>query len=644
MQQNFLHLASLARALGGEVSNGQVLCPGPGHKSASDRSLSVKPDPGAPDGFLVHSFAGDDPILCRDHVRQKCGLPAFKPNGGNSRQRATRAELEALFRGAAAEHRGEGKKLTVVAKYHYTDEKGVLHYQVLRLEPKSFRQRRPNGKGGWIWNLKDTPRVVYRWPELLEYPDATVFVTEGEKDCDRVRSLKLCATCVAHGKWTEDCTVALAGRDVVILQDADDPGHAKALAAATALNGKANTIRIVKLPGLTGHPNNKDVSDWLDADPSRAGKLADVCLEAPLWEPSEPIGSPPVEKSDTPLDVDSPGVEGEIITCRVADITPRPIDWLWQPRLARGKITLIAGDPGLGKSQIGIDLHARLSSGNYWPDGTRAPRANSIILSAEDAASDTLRPRLEAADADLNRVWILDAVRTKDGKRSFCLQQDLDQLGAAMERIGNVAMITIDPITSYMGKIDSHRTVDVRGVLEPLAAFAEQHHVAVLAVSHPPKASQAKAIHAVTGSLAFVAAARIVFVVVEEPETGRRLLLPTKNNLAAMPLGLAYRLEQLHVSQDILASHVIWDCEPVTVSANEALAQDRESAKADDMVREAKDFLRHVLANGPRLAKEVTEEAKDAGIAAKTLERARRAIRVKASKDGFQGPWTWALA
>lgn len=116
--------------------------------------------------------------------------------------------------------------------------------------------------------------------------------------------------------------------------------------------------------------------------------------------------------------------DGEIITCRVSDIEPQPIDWLWEGRLARGKLTLIAGDPGLGKSQIGIDLHARLSSTAYWPDGTsRAPIANSIILSAEDAASDTLRPGLEAADADLQRVWILDAVRTKDGKRSVTLQQ-----------------------------------------------------------------------------------------------------------------------------------------------------------------------------------------------------------------------------
>jgi putative DNA primase/helicase len=104
-------------------------------------------------------------------------------------------------------------------------------------------------------------------------------------------------------------------------------------------------------------------------------------------------------------------------------------------------------------------------------------------------------------------------VRTKDGQRSFSLQGDLEALGRKVREIGDMAMITIDPITSYMGKIDSHRTTDVRGVLEPLATFAEQHNVAILAVSHPPKGAADKALHSVTGSLAFVAAARMVFIV-----------------------------------------------------------------------------------------------------------------------------------
>jgi hypothetical protein len=634
-----LTLESLQRCLGGKISNGQLRCPGPGH-SVADESLSIKPDPQAPDGFVVHSFADDDPIVCRDYIREKCGQAPRKPDG-NGRARRNEDEIEAAL-AAAIRRQSADSKSRVVCAYPYSDEGGMLLYEVVRLEPKSFRQRRPDGNGGWIWKLGDVRRVIYRWPELLQFPDATIFVCEGEKDADRIASLGHCATTVAGGKWTNDCVKALTNRDVMILEDADEAGRKKALAAAMALHGTAATIRIVRLPDLTGHPNNKDASDWLDADPRRAEKLVEICFDAPLWTLN---ATKDVSRKETgAISGDGAGTtkDGEIITCRVSEIEPRPIDWLWKGRIARGKLTLVAGDPGLGKSQIGIDLHARLSTEAWWPDGVaRAPIGNSIILSAEDAASDTLRPRLEAASADLQRIWILDAVRTKDGKRSFSLQQDLEQLGNKLNEIGNVVMITIDPITSYMGKIDSHRTVDVRGVLEPLAGFADAHHVAILAVSHPPKASQAKAIHAVTGSLAFVAAARIVFIVVEEPETGRRLMLPTKNNLAAMPLGLAYRLEQCLVSNDIVASHVVWDREPVTISANQALADEREYAKGDDALREAKEFLREALADGPRPAKDIEDQAKQAGIAGRTLDRARQMLKIRTSKDGYQGPWMW---
>ncbi len=150
-----------------------------------------------------------------------------------------------------------------------------------RLEPKDFRQRRPDGNGGWSWKL-DVRRVVYRWPELLKYPDATVFVCEGEKDADRVAELGHCATCVAGGKWTEECVAALAGRDCIILEDNDDAGREKALAAAQALHGTAKTIRIVSLPGL---PERADVSDWLDINPYNVKKLANVCFDVPEWTP-----------------------------------------------------------------------------------------------------------------------------------------------------------------------------------------------------------------------------------------------------------------------------------------------------------------------------------------------------------------------
>ena len=273
------NLQALAKALGGEVSGSQVLAPGPGH-SVVDRSLSVKLDSGAPDGFVTHSFAGDDPIACRDHVRAKAGLEPFKPNGAGRRRASDNAIERALMAAMAKQSPGKPKG-RIVAKYDYIDSDGTLLYQVLRLEPKSFRQRRPDGEGGWIWQL-DERRVIYRWPELLKYPDATVFVCEGEKDADRVASLGHCATTVAGGKWTEECVQALAGHDVIILEDNDEPGRKKALAAAHALPDSARTIRMVSLPGL---PDKGDVSDWLDADPRRAGKLVDICFDIAEWIP-----------------------------------------------------------------------------------------------------------------------------------------------------------------------------------------------------------------------------------------------------------------------------------------------------------------------------------------------------------------------
>jgi hypothetical protein len=144
-----LDLRTLRQTLGGEISSGSLRCPGPGH-SAADRSLSVKLDNEAPEGFLVHSFAGDDPIICRDYVRTKAGLPAFKPNGGNGRRRATddaieRALMEAV-QGGAATSKPKGR---LVATFGYVDENAQLLYQVLKYDPKNFRQRRPDGNGGW---------------------------------------------------------------------------------------------------------------------------------------------------------------------------------------------------------------------------------------------------------------------------------------------------------------------------------------------------------------------------------------------------------------------------------------------------------------------------------------------------------------
>jgi hypothetical protein len=280
------------------------------------------------------------------------------------------------------------------------------------------------------------------------------------------------------------------------------------------------------------------------------------------------------------------GAEG-LTFVTASQVAQTPVEWLWPGRIARGKMTLLAGDPGLGKSHIGIDVMARITRGVPWPDGGTAPSGSCLLFTAEDAANDTVCPRLDLAGADMDRMRIAGPVRAEGQRRSFSLATDLAYLGEAIVRIGDVAMMVIDPITAYLGGIDSHRTTDVRSVLEPLDRFAEELQVAILAITHPPKASQSKAIHSFTGSLAFVAAARLAFIAVEEPETERALLLPVKNNLGPKAEGLGYRIQTGTTHRGIPSSHVIWD--GVTMTANEAIRSSAETRRGSEQ-REAEEY------------------------------------------------------
>jgi hypothetical protein len=170
-------IRQIAQALGGEVSAGQICAPAPGH-SPADRGMSVRVDAAAPGGFVVNLFNGGDPIAARDYVRGRLGLPACNGAGNGT----------VSVRDAAP-----------IASYPYRNADGVVVYEVLRYKPKSFAQRVPNGTGGFIYKLDGVPRVLYRLPELMQFPSATVFICEGEKDADAVAALGLCATTISGG-------------------------------------------------------------------------------------------------------------------------------------------------------------------------------------------------------------------------------------------------------------------------------------------------------------------------------------------------------------------------------------------------------------------------------------------------------------
>ncbi len=339
-------------------------------------------------------------------------------------------------------------------------------------------------------------------------------------------------------------------------------------------------------------------------------------------------------------------IASPMMTC-LADVEPKPVEWLWPYRLAVGKLNLIMGDPDLGKSFLTLDIASRVSMGRPWPDNPHGenPASNVIVLSCEDDPADTIRPRLDACNADVNCIHLLQAVRWFDSEtgrdtvKMFNLEMDLPALESALDTIGDVRLIIIDPIGSYCGRVNSHKDAEVRAMLAPLAELAARRSACVLAVCHMNKSGGGHAIYRGMGSLAFTAASRCVWMVCsDKDDPTRRLLLKVKNNLAPSDIGgLAFRITT-EIGQEVPC--VFWDAGAVTTTANDALAAaDGESSGVD----EAKAWLMDMLGNNPVKASELKELASKDGISVRNLDRAKSALRVIAEPDGFRGPWVWRL-
>jgi hypothetical protein len=329
------------------------------------------------------------------------------------------------------------------------------------------------------------------------------------------------------------------------------------------------------------------------------------------------------------------------VVVRLSDVEPQQVRWLWPGRIPAGKLTLVAGDPGLGKSTMTLDIAARVSRGIPFHDCRDIPNpaGDVLILSAEDDPADTIRPRLDAAGADAARVHWIEGVRRigEHGVGQFSLDTDMPHLQRAIQKANAPRLVIVDPISAYMGwRTDSHRNTDVRALLAPLAALAAKHGVAVLAITHLNKGSGGKAIYRATGSLAFAAAARAVWLVVADAnDRARRLLLPAKMNLATDPTGLAFTIR---------GSVIHWEAEPVSMTADEALASELENEDDRASRLDAGDWLEAALDNGSLPAKEVLRQAKANGITPSALRRAKTERDVESFKISYAAKeWYWRL-
>jgi hypothetical protein len=368
----------------------------------------------------------------------------------------------------------------------------------------------------------------------------------------------------------------------------------------------------------------------------------DETIQAVLLDPSNKLSEKPREKGEAWL-------RGEIKRARekpdtksssrsrgagpnpevrcLADVEPENVDWLWHPYIPIGKLTSIEGDPGLGKSWLAFAIAAALSKGANLP-GELSPREprRVLLLTAEDGLGDTLRPRLDRLGADPELIFGVE------------LSWELDEAGLKQLRdmvtAKKPAFVIIDPLVAFMGgKLDLHKANQVRAVMARLANLAQECTVAIVFIRHLSKGKREKAIYRGQGSIDITAACRSVLMVGLSPDgdTGKRIVAHTKHNLTPPGRSLSYIINE---------GKFEWTGE-VDLTA-EDLCREPENSETRSAREEAEEFLKEVLKDGPVPQTEVAQQAEEQGISKRTLDRAKKSLRIKSKRT--EGRWVWSLS
>lgn len=342
-------------------------------------------------------------------------------------------------------------------------------------------------------------------------------------------------------------------------------------------------------------------------------------------------------------------ITNSVLRSRLASaIAVEQIPWLWPGWMARRALSVLDGDPGLGKSTFSIWLAARVSRGLPLPgepDDIRHAPAGVLIASAEDSAAQTIRPRLEAAGADLDRVRIIDDVGEPDEAgettRNLQLPADLDLIAEQMKRDG-AALLIVDPLMSYVGRdrqgrlIDPNRELSARKLLHDLKCFSEATESAVLVVRHLTKSGRASAVHRGSGSIGITGAARSVLLAGLHPDDAdSRVLAMVKSNLAPRPKSWTY---QFRTTGNI--STIAWG-KSCDLFADDLLGL--RSKGGGEELGPIEKWLWDVLSEGPKEASKIYEMGRAAGLSPTRVWGAAATIRVSKWKNGYQGRWMWQL-
>jgi hypothetical protein len=315
----------------------------------------------------------------------------------------------------------------------------------------------------------------------------------------------------------------------------------------------------------------------------------------------------------------------------LADVPYVPVQWLWPERIPLGMVSVIAGEGGVGKSTMTLDMAARVSRGDPWPDHPHDRRepGSVIILSAEDGLSVTIRPRLEAAGADLEKVYSLKTVETKKGSAPFNLDRDLPILEENLKAVQDARLVIIDPVAAFSGGIDDHKNGAVRDQLQPLVLMAQRHNVAVVLVTHLNKSESVKTAHRLLGSVGYFNLARAVWLVApDRDDANHRLMVLAKTNVSAKRTGLAF---------GIVDKAIRWEDREIPLVADDLLAAEAQAAPRGGEVNRATAYLFGLLTNGRMPVKRIMELGKKLGFTEKTLQTAKTRANIGHKSIGFSG-------
>ncbi len=459
-----------------------------------------------------------------------------------------------------------------------------------------------------------------------------LFIVEGESDAATLWHHKRAAIGVPGATMANVIEHEDVGpfAEAIIVREPGDAGTRFVLLVASRLRHLGFTGEIYEISLAP----QKDVSDLhisVGGDEDKFASLLDGALKrTAVVDETRPCGN----------SLETGTAAGRLRIVTLADVSPEPIEWLWRGRVARGKVTLVVGDPGAGKSFVTLGLSAAVTTGHALPDDPSKHEAGNVLLwNGEDGIADTIRVRAEACGVNLSSLHVIEGVLEDDGRTSSFSLSALYLLEEEIKRRGDVRLVVIDPLSALLAGVDTHRDADVRSQLQPLADFARRNNVAVVCVLHLRKNEAARSLYRVGGSIGFVGLARSVLLVARDEETNRRAIVPLKGNLSA-PVD--------PVEFDLDAEGGFWwrSCAPDLTAERLLAAPEPEEDRT--ALGEAQDAIREALAGGELPAKELERVVRAEGVHQKTLERARARLRdagkIERLGGGKYGPIRWRLA